>query len=128
MAEPTPETAAEERAATTAPTTTEKKASDDAKGKKSKAVNADDATASETSTKKIVRKVVETVGGKPTITVLDRFLKKTGYDQDDIDAWNEKTRIFCTTNGGKYHINKAGEVRILKGPRFPRYEPEGIGA
>jgi len=59
-------------------------------------------------------------------SLLSRFYKLTGYSKGDCDVVNEKARVFLTTNGGKYQLNKAAtSVRILKGPQYPNYEPEG---
>lgn len=49
-----------------------------------------------------------------------RAAKASGYDEAEIDTFNESTRVFATTNGGKYQLLKSGKVRRLQGPRFPR--------
>lgn len=61
---------------------------------------------------------------KKTVSALEAFLKRSGYSASEVDAYNERNRVFASTNGGKYHMNKRGEIRILHGPTYPNWEPE----
>lgn len=57
-------------------------------------------------------------------SLLDRFLKASGYKANDVDGQNDRTRTFVTTNGGKYQLLRSGKVRRLQGPFHPKFEPE----
>ena len=58
-------------------------------------------------------------------SLLTRFLKLSGYKKGDCDVVHEHARVFLTANGGKYQMNKSGtSLRTLKGPQYPKYEPE----
>lgn len=61
---------------------------------------------------------------KKTVTILEAFLKRSGYKAADVDTHNPKTRVFATTNGGKYHLSKSGDIRTLHGPPYPKFQPE----
>lgn len=53
---------------------------------------------------------------------LARFLRKTGFERDDVDIVHEDQRVFGTVQGGKYRLNKNGDVITLKGPVAPTPE------
>lgn len=56
------------------------------------------------------------------VTPLAAFLSRSGYTAEDVLAHNEKTRLFVTSNGGKYHLSPKGTIRILKGPNYPKLD------
>jgi hypothetical protein len=63
---------------------------------------------------------------KKKVSRLDRFLRKTGFDRDDVDVVHENAGIFGTVQGGKYKLAKTGEIITLKGPvPTPPEETEG---
>ena len=61
---------------------------------------------------------------KPKATPLAVFLSKSGYRSSDISGHNDVTRVFATWNGGKYQLNRGGNIRVLKGPPYPKFVPE----
>jgi hypothetical protein len=51
----------------------------------------------------------------------ERFLKITGYSERDIIGENPSTRVFVTSNGGKYVLSPKGTaVRTIQGPDAPQ--------
>lgn len=52
--------------------------------------------------------------------LLSLFLSRSGYRESDVDGVNVRTRVFTTTNGGKYQILRNGTVRRLYGPPIPK--------
>jgi hypothetical protein len=47
------------------------------------------------------------------------FLSRSGYDAADVEGHNEKTRVFVTSNGGKYVLTK-DSIRTISGPEYPK--------
>ena len=53
------------------------------------------------------------------------FLILTGYKVSDIIGFNEASRIFVTSNGGKYQLSKKGtQVKVLSGPNPPSLDED----
>lgn len=61
---------------------------------------------------------------KPKNTPLSVFLARSGYTAEDVLIHNPLTRVFVTSNGGKYQLAKNGSIRKLKGPDFPKFVAE----
>lgn len=56
---------------------------------------------------------------------MDRFLKLTGFDEDDVIGANADRRTFSTRQGGKYLLTKSGkQVRVISGPAYPKLREE----
>jgi len=55
---------------------------------------------------------------------LAKFLSASGYKATDVEAHNNRTRVFVTSNGGKYQLMKSGNVRRLSGPAYPKESSE----
>lgn len=53
-------------------------------------------------------------------TLLDKFLKASGYSSRDVDKVDELRRVILTTNGGKYVYSRQGVLRTLSGPSYPK--------
>ena len=54
-------------------------------------------------------------------TVLERFLKLSGYRESDLTGYDAKARRFVTSNGGKYALSPSGKnIRTLSGPDYPK--------
>lgn len=53
-------------------------------------------------------------------TPLSAFLAASGYKASDVLSHNDRTRAFVTSNGGKYQLTKAGKVRRILGPAYPK--------
>jgi len=58
---------------------------------------------------------------KQASALFKKFLKASGFKSSLVDDWNERTRVFVTTPGGKYQLTKQGNVRTIKGPNYPNY-------
>lgn len=61
---------------------------------------------------------------KKAPSALAVFLSKSGYVQADVISHNERTRLFVTSNGGKYQLTKTSGIRVLKGPNYPKATAE----
>jgi len=53
---------------------------------------------------------------KKKVDRLAKFLRKTGFDEADVDVVHQEAGIFGTVQGGKYKLSKSGEIITLKGP------------
>ena len=65
-------------------------------------------------------------GSTPTAkrSLTPSFLEASGYKPSDILSQNDRTRIFVTSNGGKYQLMKSGKVRRISGPAYPKEKAE----
>lgn len=61
---------------------------------------------------------------QPTRSPFAVFLARSGYTASDVLVYSDRTRVFVTSNGGKYQLTNKGGVRILKGPNYPKFQPE----
>lgn len=53
--------------------------------------------------------------------LLTSFLKASGFKPSEVDGQNDRTRVFVTTNGGKYQLGKKNNtVRRISGPPYPK--------
>jgi len=51
-----------------------------------------------------------------------RFFELTGYGPSDILAFNPKTKIFMTRNGGQYRLTEADTISYIDGPPWEAEE------
>jgi hypothetical protein len=64
--------------------------------------------------------VSEELGVRET-KILKNFKTLTGYEDEDIAAYNFDAMVVVTYNGGKYRMNKsATQVQVLSGPTPPK--------
>lgn len=54
-----------------------------------------------------------------------RFLKLTGFEEEDVIGANAERRTFSTRQGGKYLLTQSGkQVRVISGPAYPKLREE----
>lgn len=68
----------------------------------------------------VVVKVEDAGTRKAKEKLLDSFLDESGYRARDVDVVNLPRRTVGTTNGGKYQLTRQGNIRTIKGPRYPK--------
>ena len=69
----------------------------------------------------VVRAPREVVVAVPQdASVLDRFLKITGFEQSDIQGWNSDTKIFSTIQGQKFQMRGRDIRKLTGGGSYPK--------